>query len=386
MTTGGKWGPSSTFGTPGGIVTWSIAGAGFTNATGQTFFTGTSVSPSSFLPADFLAQIKAALAQWSQVANVTFVQVADGGGNAGVGATADIRIFGGFIDGAIAGGSILGRAFFPSTGGVAPAAGDVVFDSGENAGTWTSQLLAAVALHEFGHSLGLDHVPQDSPVAVMNPSVHIGLPLQQDDINGIQTVYGARARQNDFSRDGNGDILFQNDNGQLAIWTMNGFSLLSSVGLANPGSSWHAIGSGDFNGNGTSDILLQNNDGSVAEWLLNGSSIVSASVIGNPGSDWHLRATADFNADGLSDMLFQHTNGLVSVFINGLTPSSYLVGSNPGPAWQVKGVIDSNGDGRSDILFQNTNGMLAFWQMDGPNLISSSTLINPGNTWHALSH
>ena len=192
VTTGTKWGPSGTFGTTGGTVTWSLTGAGLTNQTGQSFFTGQTVALSRFLPADFTTQITNAFAAWAQVANISFVQVADGGGNFGVGTTGNIRVGGGFIDGFSASGSVLGRAFFPPSGGgpnAVPTNGDLVFDSGD-IGHWTDALLFATALHEIGHSLGLDHVPQDNPTAVMNPTLHIGLPLQPDDIAGIQAIYG----------------------------------------------------------------------------------------------------------------------------------------------------------------------------------------------------
>ena len=49
-----------------------------------------------------------------------------------------------------------------------------------------------MALHEIGHSLGLDH--SSDPEAVMFPSYSgykAGLDLAQDDIKGIQALYGA---------------------------------------------------------------------------------------------------------------------------------------------------------------------------------------------------
>ena len=49
--------------------------------------------------------------------------------------------------------------------------------------------LSYVALHEFGHTLGLDH--SDNEDAVMWPYARIGNPdLHEDDINGIQYPYG----------------------------------------------------------------------------------------------------------------------------------------------------------------------------------------------------
>ena len=52
-------------------------------------------------------------------------------------------------------------------------------------------------------------------------------------------------------------------NGEVAIWELNGTSVIGSGSLGNPGPSWHAIGTGDFNGDGFSDILWQNSSGEV---------------------------------------------------------------------------------------------------------------------------
>ena len=53
-------------------------------------------------------------------------------------------------------------------------------------------------------------------------------------------------------------------------WTARACSAAPFV--ANPGPSWHAVGTGDFNGDGRSDILWQNADGEVAIWEMNGAS------------------------------------------------------------------------------------------------------------------
>jgi serralysin len=36
----------------------------------------------------------------------------------------------------------------------------------------------------------------------------------------------------------------------------------------NPGPTWKAVGTGDFDGDGKSDILWQNTDGQAAIWLI----------------------------------------------------------------------------------------------------------------------
>jgi serralysin len=45
----------------------------------------------------------------------------------------------------------------------------------------------------------------------------------------------------DFNGDGKSDILWQNDDGTPAIWTMDGTNIISSVDLPNPGNDWHLV-------------------------------------------------------------------------------------------------------------------------------------------------
>ncbi|MBP0495834.1 matrixin family metalloprotease [Pararoseomonas indoligenes] len=190
----GKWGASRSFGTAGGVVTWSIAGAGLSNGTGSySFFTGSTVSLSSFLSFDYSAVLTQAFAAWSSVANITFVQVADGGGSIGVGLSANIRIGAGYVDGRpVYGSSVLASTFLPSSytnpASVATS-GDVVFDSAEGS-FWTPNSFLAVATHEIGHSLGLSHSGFSS--ALMSPYYNAAITTPQaDDIAGIRSIYGS---------------------------------------------------------------------------------------------------------------------------------------------------------------------------------------------------
>jgi hypothetical protein len=75
----------------------------------------------------------------------------------------------------------------------------------------------------------------------------------------------------DFNGDGKSDILWQNDNGQVAIWEMNATTVIAGAVIGNPGPSWEVIATGDFNGDGKSDILWQNDSGEVDIWEMNGT-------------------------------------------------------------------------------------------------------------------
>jgi Ca2+-binding RTX toxin-like protein len=186
---GTKWGSTGSMGSFGGTVTWSIVGAGWTNQTGVGFFSGSTVSLSSVFNFDYVAVLNQAFAAWSAVANINFVQVADGGGHIGIGNSAYIRVCAGYIDGNY---NVLGRAFYPATAGNAQNyaySGDMVFDSGE-ASFWTASSLLAVATHEIGHAIGLGH--SSIMNALMAPYYNPAITTpQQDDIAGARAIYGA---------------------------------------------------------------------------------------------------------------------------------------------------------------------------------------------------
>ncbi|XP_053165585.1 collagenase 3-like [Hemicordylus capensis] len=130
--------------------------------------------------------IQEAFQVWSDVTSLQFTNIFDG--------TADIMIsfgtkeHGDFFpfDGPL---GQLAHAFAPGDN----LGGDVHFDDDE---TWTSDFRAfnlfAVAAHEFGHALGLEH--SRDPVALMYPFYTYrdlkDFVLPQDDVQGIQALYG----------------------------------------------------------------------------------------------------------------------------------------------------------------------------------------------------
>jgi hypothetical protein len=193
--------------------------------------------------------------------------------------------------------------------------------------------------------------------------------------------------RNDFDGDGKSGFLWQNTNGTVAIWSLDGLKVTGGTNAGfNPGPAWHVIGSGDFNGDGKADILFQNTDGTAAAWLMDGTKIVSGANIGaNPGPAWHEIAAADFNGDGKADILWQNANGQAAIWeMDGLNVlEGNNVGANPGAAWHAIGAGDFDGDGKADILWQNNSGQAAVWLMDGFAVKSGANIgTNPGSSWH----
>jgi hypothetical protein len=196
----------------------------------------------------------------------------------------------------------------------------------------------------------------------------------------------------DFSGAGQCDILLQDaSTGQAAIWDMNGTSVTGGGTVGpDPGPGWQAVGTGDFNADGHSDILFQNaNSGQVAIWDMNGTKVIGGGTVGlDPGPTWRAIGTGDFNGDGHSDILFQNVDGQVAIWeMNGLSViGGGTVSTDPGPQWQAIGAGDFNSGGHSDILFQNaSSGQIAIWEMNGLSVIGGGTVsANPGSSWHAI--
>ena len=182
------------------------------------------------------------------------------------------------------------------------------------------------------------------------------------------------------------DILLRNTNGSVAVWQMQGATLLSSDVVANPGPNWQVEGTGDFTGDSKTDIALQNTNGNVAVWEMSGGQISQSGVVANPGSHWHIEATGEFNGDSKSDIVLQNTNGNVAIWnMNGDQISQSVIVANPGPSWHVEGTGDFSGDGHTDLLLQNNNGSVAIWEMNGDQLSQGSVIANPGPNWHIAS-
>lgn len=89
-------------------------------------------------------------------------------------------------------GKILAHAFYPGF----DRGGDVHLDLGENWTTWQEKKgvsLYAIAIHEFGHSLGIGHSSQEG--AVMYPwYTGENIELTGDDIMAVNFLYGPRSK------------------------------------------------------------------------------------------------------------------------------------------------------------------------------------------------
>ena len=94
------------------------------------------------------------------------------------------------------------------------------------------------------------------------------------DVDITNTIFDPRTPHQNFDGINQGDFLWQNDNGQAAVWLLKGTTPISVAAVGgNPGADWHLVGDGDFNQDGRSDFLWQHDSGQAAVWPMNGINV-----------------------------------------------------------------------------------------------------------------
>lgn len=131
---------------------------------------------------------------WAQQTNINFAVVTDNGAVSGSGANqqgdpnfGDIRI-GGFNFG----NSNLAQAYLPPPINNYSIAGDIQINTGAVFNVGTQYDLFTVAVHEFGHALGLNHATATA-ACMFSAYNGVDAALNADDISGVKAIYSAGA-------------------------------------------------------------------------------------------------------------------------------------------------------------------------------------------------
>jgi uncharacterized protein YfaP (DUF2135 family) len=186
----------------------------------------------------------------------------------------------------------------------------------------------------------------------------------------------------DFNDEKTKDLVFQHGDGHSAAWLMNGTIPANAMylrdGVAMPASS-RMVGTADFNKDAKADVLWQNADGSLETWLMDGTTFVSSRELSHTiDSQWRAVAAANFDSNHHPDLLFQNDNGSLALWLmNGVNRTGIVQingGASAGDGWSAVAAADVNGDDSNDIIFQNSEGAVMAWLMEGSNFIRSMAL------------
>jgi Matrixin len=227
--------------TYGSRITYSLVPDGtLIGSTPSTLFQSFTTPTQSM--ADWQLQFQKAALVWQQVANINLVWVSDDGSPIGVSGNqqgdsrfGDIRISAIPLD-----GGTLGVAYSPPPTNGGTAAGDIVLNSTL---TWRINSyvdIETVAIHEFGHALGMSH--SQITTAVMYAYYNsIKQNLTSDDTSGIQSVYGAR-QYDAFNSNGKSNGYFMWANSLDYLRGANNQILLPGLDITSPAQSeWYWV-------------------------------------------------------------------------------------------------------------------------------------------------
>jgi hypothetical protein len=312
---------------------------------------------------DMIARTLARAAQeWERRANVNFIHTTaeDGPGctNTNNNVVFNVRL----VD---VGPEYAARAFFPNEG---RAGRELLVNIGTLGNTPAG--LTSVFGHELGHILGFVHehtrpeagicwetddwrelTPYDYKSIMHYPQCNGG-PVEkwwtEKDRLGAAALYGAGAA-------GFADILWR-DSASIAVWPMNGGTVVTQGGPISVGAGWQVAGTGDFNADGKADVLWRESTGQVAIWFMNGVAKIGEAYPGIAVTDWSILGAGDFDGDGTADILWRHTDGTTAIWLidEGVRVADLYPGTKS-TTFQFKGATDLDRDGVTDVLWSRNN-------------------------------
>jgi hypothetical protein len=186
----------------------------------------------------------------------------------------------------------------------------------------------------------------------------------------------------DFDADGDDDFLWRHQEGAVVTWEMesNAYVVNHNIAFASPG--WRIDGMGDFDRDGDSDVIWRHFEGWVVTWEMEDGGYVVNHNIELGSNSWQIQGTGDFDGDGDDDILWRHDQGAVVTWEmqNGAYVRNHSIEAASG-SWGIEGTGDFNADGTDDILWRHEDGTVVTWQMDDGEFSQARIFGVVSNAW-----
>ena len=203
--------------------------------------------------------VSKAASLWEAAANVNLVQVSDDGSSFGAKGNqqGDSRFGDVRIGGTALSSSVLASCFLPPPINGGTLAGDIVINTSQSWQINSDYDLQTVAIHEFGHALGLDHSSVSTADMFANYSGQKQT-ITADDASGIQAVYGARQPdQYDAGSGNNTSLTATNITSQV---NANAQAAIPSLDITSASDSDWFVVTAPSNASGTLTVTMQSSN------------------------------------------------------------------------------------------------------------------------------
>lgn len=199
----------------------------------------------------------------------------------------------------------------------------------------------------------------------------------------------------DFNGDGKGDVISEWSNGSLHLYTGTGTGGLNTASPELYGSTtWGSVKqliAGDFNGDSKTDLAAVWSDGTLHLYRGDGQGNLTAPTSMWGDASWNsvrLLAAGDYTSDGNADIIAEWNDGTLHSYIgdgNGkLTAGKQMIG---GTTWTtVTHLIpgDFSGDGKTDLAAVWGDGTLHLYTGDGNGNLSTGVTMWNDNSWSTV--
>ena len=191
----------------------------------------------------------------------------------------------------------------------------------------------------------------------------------------------------DFDGDHHTDLLWRDSqSGDVAIWLLDGPSVIQAAVIAKVPLHWKIIGLADMNADGKTDILWYDTTATgqaYAVWYMNGMSVENTQLFSLP-VNYPVVFFADLDGKGTVDAVeYQPDSGAVVICPNTGDLTFYAAYQcTVLEGWVLLGLADLNGDGHHELIWRNrSTGEVVAWYLTNFQPSRSVNLFTPSLNW-----